>query len=82
MGPLELEVVHGGSTAGKMRRIVGRVDDGIGLPAISKVGGGSDWTKSLGGGEGVKGRSDLFGDVEDGLDASLEEPLPVPGVVL
>ena len=77
VGPVELEIVHGG-TAG---RGVGRVVGGGGGPGMGDgERGGCEGTKGLGLG-GVEGGRDLLGDVENGGDGTVVEGLPVAGVV-
>lgn len=77
VGPIELEIVHGGTTGRGVRRVVG--------------GGRWPWMRNgdRGGGEGaeglrlcgVEGRDDLLGNVENGGDATVAEGGPVAGIV-
>lgn len=77
VGPVKLEIVHGGTTGRGMWRVVG----GGGRPGM----GDGDWggyerAEGLRKG-GVEGRYDLLGNVENGGDATVAERGPVACIV-
>lgn len=77
MGPVKLEIVHGGTT----RRGVGRVVGGWERPSMGDGdGGGNEGAEGLRKG-GVEGGDDLLGNVENGGDATVTEGGPVARVV-
>lgn len=78
MRPLELEVVHAGSATGQMRGIVGRAGR---VSVFLKIWCGNDQSQGLRSSGRVEWGRDFFSDVQNGLDASLDQTLPVASVV-
>lgn len=77
MRPLQLEVVHTRSSGEFMSRIIGIML----LPgSISQVWSRSERAQRLRR-HGVKGCGNLLGDIEDRLDAALNQSLPITSVI-